>query len=91
MKLEITIEYQSGERMTATILPPDWVEWEMKFNRGISDLNANNIRMNDLCFLAWASLKREAGNQFKPFDAWVKTVKDVDPEHSDPKAIDPGA
>lgn len=86
MKLNITIEYQSGESAVATVLPPDWVKWESKFDRKISDLNAGNIGMSDLCFLAYCALKRESGGTFKPYDAWIETVKDVDAERNDPKA-----
>lgn len=86
MKLNITIKYQSGESAEATVLPPDWVKWETKYNRRIGDLSADNIGMSDLCFLAYTALKRESGSTpMKPYDVWIETVADVDTEHADPK------
>lgn len=88
MKLGLTVTYNSGESVTATVLPPEWVKWETKTGRKITDIKGDNLLgMSDLAFLAYAALKREAaGNPFKPFDVWLETVAEIDPNESSPKA-----
>jgi hypothetical protein len=38
--------------------------------------------------VAYSALKREAGGKpFKPFEAWIETVVDIDTDSEDPKVI----
>ena len=89
MKLQITIQYGSGEGAVATVLPPEWVKWEKQYNRRMTDISdANPLGMSDLLFLAYSGIKREtAPNPMKPFDAWVESVVEVDFERINPKAM----
>lgn len=86
MKLNLTIEYNSGERATYVAAPPEWVKWEAKTGKTIQQ--AENMGMSDLLFLAYNAMKREAGGKpVKPFDIWVETISDVEAESANPKVI----
>lgn len=89
MKLQLTIEYSSGEGAVTTVLPPEWVKWERANNRKMTDISDSNpLGMSDLLFLAYNAIKREsAPNPMKPIDVWIETVVDVDVERIDPKAM----
>ena len=79
MKLGINITYHSGESELATILPPEWIKWETKTSRKITDVSNDHLGISDLAFLAYSALKREkAGQPIKPFEAWVETIADLD-------------
>ena len=51
------------------------VEWERKYKRRTGDL-AQGFSMEDLAFLAWASIKRV--DKLPPFDAWLEKLESVD-------------
>lgn len=79
MRLGISITYHSGETESTTVLPPEWIKWETKTGRKISDVSNDHLGISDLAFLAYSALKREkAGQPVKPFDAWVETIVDLD-------------
>ena len=85
MRLSITIEYNSGESATYVAAPPEWAKWEVKTGFTMQQAQ-EKIGMNDLLFLAYSSMKREAaGKPVKPFDAWIETVADVKTGNDDPK------
>lgn len=88
MRLGITVTYHSGEQESATVLPPEWIKWETKTGRKISDVANDHLGISDLAFLAHSALKREkAGQTFKPFDIWIETIADLEIEtHDRPKA-----
>ena len=76
MKLEITIEHHSGECVVHTASVPEWQKWEIKFGRSIQEVG-NNLGVNDILFLAWNAMKREAGGKaVKPYEIWCETVSD---------------
>lgn len=84
MKKSITIEYSSGEKVTAVAFPPDFARWEMTTKKPISEFSG----MWDILFIAHSALKREAaGKTFKPFDIWMESVIDIEVDEADPKAI----
>jgi len=79
MRLGISVTYHSGEVESTTVLPPEWIKWETKTNRKITDVNNDHLGISDLAFLAYSALKREkAGQPVKPFDVWVETIADLD-------------
>ncbi|CAB4223184.1 hypothetical protein UFOVP1665_18 [uncultured Caudovirales phage] len=87
MKLNIVIEYSSGESATYIAAPPEWAKWETKTGYTIQQA-AEKIGVADLLFLAYHSMKREAGGKpVKPYDAWCDTVADIQAEAQDPKVI----
>lgn len=89
MKLGITVTYHSGESESATVLPPEWIKWEMKTGRKITDAQNDHLGMSDLAFLAYSAIKREkAGQAMKPYEVWIDTIADLDIVSSEsPKAI----
>lgn len=90
MKTKITIEHNSGESVVHTASVPEWQKWEIKFGRTIQD--ANNLGVNDILFLAWNAMKREAGGKaVKPFEIWCETVSDFSTGDDLPKDTQPGA
>ena len=91
MKLEITIEHHSGESAVHTASVPEWQKWEIKFGRTIQDAH-NNLGVNDILFLAWNAMKREAAGQpVKSFEIWCETVVEVTVGDTNPKVTDPEA
>jgi hypothetical protein len=91
MKLEITIEHNSGESVVHTASVPEWQKWEIKFGRTIQDAH-NNLGVNDILFLAWNAMKREAGGKtVKPFEIWCETVTDFSIGDDLPKDTQPEA
>ncbi len=89
MKLGITVTYHSGESESATVLPPEWIKWEIKTGRKITDAQNDHLGMSDLAFLAYSAIKREkAGQAMKPYEVWIDTIADLDIVSSEsPKAI----
>lgn len=87
MKLEITIEYNSGDQAIYVAQPPEWSKWEKATGKTIVEAE-NKIGIWDLMFLAYNAMKREAaGKPVKPFDVWMDTVSDINVGDTDPKAI----
>jgi len=90
MKLEITIEHHSGECVVHTASVPEWQKWEIKFGRSIQEVG-NNLGVNDILFLAWNAMKREAGGKaVKPYEIWCETVSDFSMGDDLPKDTEPG-
>jgi len=87
MKLGLTVTFNSGETVSTTVLPPEWVKWETKTGRRITDIKGDDLLgMTDLAFLAYNAMKREAaGNPVKPFEIWIETVADIDANPLSPK------
>ena len=89
MKLEITIEHNSGESVVHTASVPEWQKWEIKFGRSIQEVG-NNLGVNDILFLAWNAMKREAaGKAVKPYEIWCETVSDFTIGEDFPKDTEP--
>jgi hypothetical protein len=87
MKLNIKIEYNSGETATFTVQPPEWVKWEKDTGRSAGDWN-EVAGIKDVMFLAYHVMKREAGGTpVKPYEAWLEGVSDFEVIRRDPKVI----
>ena len=77
MKLQVTIEFVTGENKTYIVLPPEFMKWEQKTGNTIQQI-AEKLGIADLMFLAYHSMKREAaGKTVKPFEVWCETVIDI--------------
>lgn len=77
MKLQVTIEFVTGENETYIVLPPEFMKWEQKTGNTIQQI-AEKLGIADLMFLAYHSMKREAaGKTVKPFEVWCETVIDI--------------
>lgn len=85
MKLNIEVEYFSGEVATYVAATPEWSKWESKTGKTIQD--AETIGINDLLFLGYQAMKREAaGTPIKPYEVWIETVAEVSASSANPKA-----
>jgi hypothetical protein len=86
MKLNIEVEYFSGEVATFVAASPEWSKWESKTGKSIQE--AGSIGVNDLLFLGYQAMKREAaGTPIKPYEVWIETVAEVSASSANPKAI----
>lgn len=87
MKLQINIEYNSGEQATFVAAPPEWAKWEKATGNTVTN-SQDKIGVWDLMFLAYNAHKREAaGKPVKPFEIWQETVADISVGDTDsPKA-----
>ena len=86
MKLNIEIEYFSGEVATFVAASPEWSKWESKTCKTIQQ--AESIGVNDLLFLGYQAMKREAaGTPLKPYEVWIETVAEVRASSAVPKVI----
>lgn len=84
MKLRLEVTYNDGNAAAYVAAVPEWQKWEIKFNKTIQQ--ADSIGINDLCFLAYSAMKREAGGKpIKPFEAWVETIIDIQAVNENPK------
>lgn len=83
MKINLRIEFLSGETKEVTCSAADLVKLESKFDISIASLESNP-KFTHLCYMAWAS---EARGKFtdKDFDAWMETVASVGASDKDPK------
>jgi hypothetical protein len=86
MKLNIEVEYFSGEAVTFVAASPEWSKWESKTGKTIQQ--AESIGVNDLLFLGFNAMKREAaGTPVKPYEVWIETVAEVRASNANPKVI----
>ena len=86
MKLNIEVEYFSGEVATFVAASPEWSKWESKTGKTIQQ--AESIGVNDLLFLGFNAMKREAaGTPVKPYEVWIETVAEVRASNANPKVI----
>jgi hypothetical protein len=86
MKLNIEVQYFSGEVATYVAASPEWSKWESKTSKTIQQ--AETIGVNDLLFLGYQAMKREAaGTPIKPYEVWIETVAEVSASSASPKVI----
>ena len=85
MKLPIQIEYGNGESAIYIAQVPEWSKWEQKTGHTISQAQ-EKIGLNDLLFLAYHAMKRNAGGKaIKPYEAWCEGIVDVTMGDESPK------
>lgn len=75
MKINLEIEYSSGNKVDVVCSAPDIVKFEDKFNLSITKAAAD-MKVTHLLFLAYASLSRTKQTDLD-FDSWVATVDGV--------------
>lgn len=83
MKINLRIEFVSGEEKEIVCSASDMVRFENKFDQSVAVLESNP-KLTHLLFLAWASENRTKGTT-KEFDVWIDDVASVKPSESDPK------
>lgn len=75
MKLQLSVTHD-GKTLTCETTLKVIVEWERKYRKRAGDL-AQGFAVEDLAFMAWASLKR-GGTTLPDFDAWLDKLESVD-------------
>jgi hypothetical protein len=75
VKINLEIEYSSGEKVDVVCSAPDIVKFEDKFNIAITKA-AQEMKVTHLLFLAHSSLFRNKKTDLD-FDKWVETVEGV--------------
>jgi len=75
MRMLLHIDYANGSGADVTVSAPDYVRFEQKFDRSVTQLETN-FRLTDLCFLAWSSLNRTKKTDLS-FEEWVDTIEGV--------------
>ena len=80
MKINLRIEFVSGESQEVSATAPDLVAFEDKFNLSVTKLESE-MKFTHLVWLAWTSLNRQKLTT-KEFDAWLAYVASVGPESS---------
>jgi len=83
LKLNLRIEFVSGEEKEITCSASDIVKFESKFDLSVAVLEAN-VKLTHLLFLAWSSESRTKSTT-KEFDIWVDDVASIKASELDPK------
>jgi hypothetical protein len=77
MKINLRVEFVSGESLEVSATAPDLVAFEDKFNLSVTRLESE-MKFTHLVWLAWTSLNRQKLTT-KEFDAWLSDVSSVGP------------
>ena len=83
MKINLRIEFVSGEEKEITCSAADIVKFESKFDLSVAVLESN-VKLTHLLFLAWSSEVRSKSTT-KEFDVWVDDVASIKASETDPK------
>lgn len=83
MKINLRIEFVTGESKEVTCSAPDLVKFEEKYDMSVAVLETQ-MRFTHLMFLAWTSESRRK-ETVKQFDAWCEDVASVEASAVDPK------
>jgi hypothetical protein len=83
VKINLRIEFNSGETKEIVCQAADLVKFESKFDLSVANLE-KNLKFTHLCFLAWASETRTKASALD-FDSWMETILSVGVSDKDPK------
>lgn len=83
MKLNLRIQFLSGETKEVTAVAADLVAFEDKYNLSVTKLD-EQMKFTHLLFIAWHSLKRTKQTD-KEFLDWVELVETAGGSAEDPK------
>lgn len=75
MKINLEIEYESGEKAEVVCSAPEIVKFEDKYNLSISKA-AQEMKLTHLLFLAHSALTRKKQTDLD-FDTWIGSVEGV--------------
>lgn len=78
IRFNISVTYEDGSAAQTVAGPPDLVAFEQAYDRSVAKFQTE-LRMTDILFLAWHSLKRK-GKTSAEFDDWLNTVDDFQME-----------
>lgn len=83
MKINLRIEFVSGEEKEVTCSAADIVRFENKFDLSVAVLETN-VKLTHLLFLAWSAEARSKSTS-KEFEVWVEDVASIKASETDPK------
>lgn len=83
MKINLRIEFLSGESKEISCSAADLVKFETKYDLSVTVLE-KNLKFTHLCFLAWTAESRTKATNLD-FDAWMDTISSVGASDKDPK------
>lgn len=83
MKINLRIEFVSGEEKEVSCSAADIVRFETKFDLSVAVLEAN-VKLTHLLFLAWSAEVRSKSTT-KEFDVWIDDVASIKASETDPK------
>jgi hypothetical protein len=83
LKINLRIEFVSGEEKEITCSAADIVRFENKFDLSVAVLESN-VKLTHLLFLAWSSEVRSKSTT-KEFDVWIDDVASIKASETDPK------
>lgn len=83
MKINLRLQYESGEAKEVTCSAADLVAFEDKFDRSVAKLEAE-FRLTDLLWLAWKSETRRKATT-KDFEKWLDEIDSINVSEEDPK------
>jgi hypothetical protein len=75
MRLNLRVTYNDGSAADVTASAADLVAFEQKWDKSVIKFG-EDLRMTDLCWLAWHSTKRTKSDT-PDFDAWLETIEFV--------------
>ena len=75
MRIALKVAYSDGSGVDVVASAPDFIAYERKFNRSIVRIG-DEARFEDLCFLAWTSLRRRHQTA-EEFDQWIDRLDSV--------------
>jgi hypothetical protein len=83
MRIQLEVEYGTGEKADVTASAIDLMRFEEKFELSIVRLD-KEVKLSHLMFLAWTSLNRQKQTKLD-FEAWAETVESIGLASTDPK------
>lgn len=83
MRINLRVEYISGESKEVVCSAADLVKFESEYNLSVTRLEAE-MKLTHLLFLAYSSLSRQKLTT-SSFDDWIQTVSTILPSETDPK------
>jgi hypothetical protein len=82
VKIKLTVKYDDGKTADVTAKGVDFIDFERKYDRGITSVFGDGMRLEYLWYLAHAALCRKNG-ETRPFDEWAATVEAVESEEAE--------
>ena len=83
MKINLRIEFVSGEEKEITCTASDMVKFENYFDKSVGILETAP-KLTHLLYLAWLSESRTKATT-KEFDIWINDINSVKAGETDPK------
>jgi hypothetical protein len=78
MRMNLKVMYLDESAVDVSVTAADFVAFEREFSRSVAKFE-QELRLTDICWLAWRSLSRRAGlGVTGDFDTWLETIEGVE-------------